>query len=456
MTATRPGWRESLEADPLGLASHRKWDESPTPPSREQRLALLRLVVITGLLVGLGFAAGAGETVLLVLALIGCIVAHEFGHYATAKAAGIKVTEFFVGFGPRLWSVRKGETEYGVKALPLGGYCRILGMNNLEEVDPADEARTYRQAPLWRRLSVALAGSAMHFLIAGLVLFIMFFWAGDNGNYLTSAASLPASNPIVEIDGLTSGASPAQVAGFHLGDRIVAVDGRRFANWSQLSSYIQARAGQRLAVTVDRAGRLVQLFPVPVNRNAIHLTGPAAGALPAARSGAPPVGFIGIAPSSVIHSGLGPSISRAGGAWVHVSALTLGAFGHLFTLHGAGSYLHMLGNQKAADNPGTGGVRFESPVGIVRLLHQAGQSGLPSVLWLLAVINLSLGIFNLLPFFPLDGGHVVVALYEGARSFRRRYHADVAKLLPLFYAGLALVLFLGASALFLDLRDLVT
>ena len=100
------------------------------------------------------------------LALIGCIVAHEFGHYTTAKAAGIKVTEFFVGFGPRLWSVRRGETEYGVKALPLGGYCRILGMNNLEEVDPADEARTYRQAPLWRRLSVALAGSAMHFLIA--------------------------------------------------------------------------------------------------------------------------------------------------------------------------------------------------------------------------------------------------------------------------------------------------
>ena len=96
-------------------------------------------------------------------------------------------------------------------------------------------------------------------------------------------------------------------------------------------------------------------------------------------------------------------------------------------------------------------------MGIVRLLHQAGQSGLPTVLWLLAVINLSLGIFNLLPFFPLDGGHVVVALYEGVRSRRRRrYHADVAKLLPLFYAGLALILFLGASALFLDLRDLVT
>jgi membrane-associated protease RseP (regulator of RpoE activity) len=418
------------------------------------------LVLIVGALIAVGFAAGAGETVLLVLALIGCIVAHEFGHYITAKAAGIKVTEFFVGFGPRLWSVRRGETEYGVKGIPLGGYCRIIGMNNLEEVDPADEPRTYRQAPLWRRLSVALAGSAMHFLIAAVVLFVMFFWTGDNGNYLASPAALPAANPIVEIDGLQAGntvvASPAQDAGFRIGDRIVAVDGQRFSNWEQISSYIQAHYNQRLDVTVSRGGKLVHLFPVPVNKNAVQISGEGAPALPKAAPGAPPIGFIGVAPSQLIHSSLGQSISRAGGAWVHVNALTLGAFGHLFTLHGAGSYFHMLSSQKAADNPGNG-VRFESPVGIVRLLHQAGQSGAATVLWLIAVLNLSLGIFNLLPFFPLDGGHVVVALYEGVRSRpRRRYHADVAKLLPLFYLGLGLVLFLGASALFLDLRDLAT
>jgi RIP metalloprotease RseP len=329
-------------------------------------------------------------------------------------------------------------------------------MNNLEEVDPADEPRTYRQAPLGRRLSVALAGSAMHFLIAAAVLFAMFWWTGDNGNYLSSPSALPASSPIVEIDGLTTGASPAQLAGFRLGDRIVSVDGRRFANWALLSGYIQAHAGQRLNVVVDRKGGTVHLFPVPVNRNTVRLAGPAGAAPPSTPASGRPVGFIGLAPDPVIHSGLGESIARAGGAWVHVGALTLGAFGHLFTLKGAGSYLHMLSSQKAADNPTTG-VRFESPVGIVRLLHQAGQSGLATVLWLVAVINISLGIFNLLPFFPLDGGHVVVALYEGARSRRRRrYHADVAKLLPLFYVGLGLILFLGVSALFLDLRDLVT
>ena len=180
-------------------------------------------------------------------------------------------------------------------------------------------------------------------------------------------------------------------------------------------------------------------FRFPSTATTSSSAGPATPSLPKTSPGAAPVGFIGVSPSPVIHSSLGGSLSRAGGAWVHVNALTLDAFGRLFTLHGASSYLHMLSNQKAADNPGNG-VRFESPVGVVRLLHQAGQSGAATVLWLIAVLNLSLGIFNLLPFFPLDGGHVVVALYEGVRSRRRRrYHADVAKLLPLFYLGLGLV-----------------
>jgi membrane-associated protease RseP (regulator of RpoE activity) len=450
-TEERPTWREALEADPLNLASHRQWDDdAPRPEGQSARADLIRMVAAVVAVVGLGYAAGYGETVLLVLALIACIVAHEFGHYITAKRAGVKVTEFFVGFGPRLWSIKRGETEYGVKALPLGGYCRIIGMNNLEEVDPADEARTYRQAPLWRRLSIDVAGSAMHFLIALVVLFAMFFWTGDN-HYLP-LSSVPASNPVVEIDGLVGGPSPAQEAGFHIGDRIVAVDGHHFASWTALTTYIQAHAGTPLNVTVNRSGRLLQLHPTPVNLNRVKV----AGANPPTGSGpnATPHGFIGIGISQIVHSGLGASISHAGGAFVQNTAYTFDALGHLVSLKGASSYVHMLTSQKAADNT-TNSVRFESPVGVVRMLHQAGQSGLPTVLWLIVLINIFVGIFNLLPIFPLDGGRVVVALYEGARSRRRPYRVDIAKLLPIFYAGLVLILFIGLSSLFLDLRDLI-
>ena len=172
----RAGWRDTVEADPLGLATRKQWEEEGPPKSRStQRRDLLRLLAVVAGVIILGFAAGYGETVLLVVALIGCIVAHEFGHYLAARTGNVKVTEFFVGFGPRLWSIRRGETEYGVKGIPLGGYCRIVGMNNLEEVDPADEARTYRSAPLWRHCSIDVAGSSapFHHRFAGAVLHVL-------------------------------------------------------------------------------------------------------------------------------------------------------------------------------------------------------------------------------------------------------------------------------------------
>jgi len=452
-----------VESDPLGLVHrHRsEADEAPLPSRPEQRWALVRLAGGIAAILAVAYAFGVGETVLLVFAIFVCVLLHELGHFLTARAAGIKVTEFFVGFGRRLWSIRRGETEYGVKALPLGGYCRIIGMHNLDEVDPADEPRTYRQKPVWRRLSVAVAGSTVHFLIAFFVLFSMFFWTGDSGFYLTN---LPSTNPIVAVDGLRTGiaatpqASPAQQAGFHLGDRILAVDGHHYPRWTDMTAYIQAHPDQRLDVTVRRGGQVLHLFPTTVDGSKVQLTGPDGKPLYGGSSPAPtkPTGFIGLETSGIIHSGFTTSISDAGGAWIHISAGTLHSLGRLVTLQGAHDYFHMLTSQKAADNPNPqSGVRFRSAVGTVQLLHQASQSGLPTVLYLLAAINLSFGILNLIPLLPLDGGHVAIALYEGVRSRRRRpYHADVAKLLPVLYATIFVGVLLLGSSLFLDLRDL--
>ncbi|HET9691394.1 MAG TPA: M50 family metallopeptidase [Acidimicrobiales bacterium] len=420
----------------------------------------VRLVLVIAAVVAVGFAAGVGETVLLVGALLLCIVAHEFGHFATAKLGGMKVTEFFVGFGPRLWSVRRGETEYGVKAIPAGGYCKIIGMTGLEEVDPADEARTYRSRPVVNRLAVAVAGSAMHFLIAVVVLFCMFFFTGDDGNYLTPPP-LPPSAKIVNVDALTTPAgatiaSPAQQAGIRPGDRITAIDGRHFATWDDQVTYVKAHPGVPLTLDVDRGGHQVVLHATPANLEVVQPAGAAGAGMPAVTR---PTGFLGIEidPYVTVHSGLGASISDAGGAWVHISALTLHALGHLVTFHGVSAYVHNLTSQRAANSAAGQGVRFASPVKVVQLFNEAGHTGFGQVLWLLAVVNLSLGIFNLVPLLPLDGGHVVIAAYEGVRSrlAGRPYRADVAKMAPIAYVALAVIVFIGLSSLFLDIRDLV-
>jgi membrane-associated protease RseP (regulator of RpoE activity) len=415
----------------------------PTPPAEPAgRGEVVRLVLVVAAVIGLGFAAGYGETLLLILFLIGCIVAHEFGHFIAAKTGRVKVTEFFVGFGPRLWSVRRGETEYGVKGIPLGGYCRIIGMNSLEEVDPAEEARTYRAAPLWRRLLIDVAGSSMHFVIALLVLFAMFFWTGDQGRYLTN---IPADNPIAAIVGIQGGHSPAEAAGFRIGDRIEAIDGRHFTSFADQAKFIQTHPGQKLDVTVERGGTALHLFPTPIPANSVKLVGNQTQ--PAGRAG-----FIGLDTSGTIHSSFSASVSEAGGAFVAAGSQTFDALGHLVTLHGVSSYFHMLSNQKAATGNSQ---QLVTVVALPSVLHQASQSGLPTVLWLLALINISIGIINLLPFFPLDGGRVVVALYEGIRSIRRpSYRVNMEKLLPVMYTMLTVFVLYSAGWILINIRTL--
>ena len=418
-------------------------DTSDFIDPREQRGALLRLtlIVVSGLVVAAYF--GALATVLVVLGLLVMIVLHEFGHFVAAKRAGMKVTEFFVGFGPRVWSVTKGETTYGIKALPLGGYCRIIGMTNVEKVDPEDEPRAYRNQPTWRRLTVALAGSFVHFLLAFLLLIILFAGPGDIGNFVANPS---ASNPIAAVDNFTKGPSPAQVAGLRPGDRILAVNGHHFANWDDLTAYLRARPGEKVTLTVERDGRTFETSTVLADGAKVIVQGETEPVY------TKPTGLLGIEAGPVRFGFLGSDracravVRRYGGA-------SVSGLGHVVS--DFGGYAHMLTNQKAADSPTA--ERFVSPVGVVVLANQATQIGISEVLYLLILINIFVGIFNLVPLLPLDGGHVAIALYEKARSLGRRrpYHADVNKLAPVLYAVLAVLAFYAISSLFLDLRDLL-
>lgn len=415
----------------------------PFLPRNEQRGAVARLVLIVAAVILVSAFAGVGATVLVVAAIIALIVVHEGGHLLTAKACRIKVTEYFIGFGPRLWSIRRGETEYGIKALPLGGYCRILGMTSAEEVDPADEPRTYRQHPVWQRVVVALGGPATHFVVAFGLLFAMFFWTGDNGNVITT---IPADNPIIAITGLTTGQSPAQAAGFHVGDRIVAIDGHHFSTFAQVSAFLAGHPGQEVSIDVNRGGHVVTLTPTLTDLSKVRVAGPYA--LPASSV---PKGFLGVDVSGVVHLGLAPSLGHAVTGIGTILATNVGTLPSalVHTVQDVGS--------SAAANKPAGQDRFSSPVGIVRYAHQATQAGLGEVLFLLADISIFLGLFNLLPMPPLDGGHIVVALYEKVRSRRGRvHHADARKLAPFLYAGLLVIVLLGVSTLFLDLRGLLT
>lgn len=445
MSTAAPDRRHGVDVDRLHLAGFERRapaDGAGSSPKDSGRAQLLQLAAAIAFVLIAGYLGGYGETVLAILFLAGCIVAHEFGHYIAARTGGVKVTEFFFGFGPKVWSMRRGETVYGVKAIPLGGYCRIVGMNNLESVDPADEERTYRRAPFWRRLVIDVAGSGMHFLIALVLLFSMFFWTGDQSGYLTT---VPANNPVAEILSFAGHASPAQRAGFEIGDRIVAVDGAHFKTWSQLASFIQAHPGVRLDFTVERAGRDVTLYATPIPADTIR--GGAAAGLPTGK-----VGVLGIGVSPVIHSSFASSISNAGGAFVSVSARTLDALGGLVSFHGISSFVNELSSQRAA---ATSSERFTTVIGLPSVINQASQSGLPSIIWLLAVVNISIGLFNLIPLFPLDGGRVAVDVYEGIRSIRRPYRVDMAKLLPVMYAGLAVIAVFAIGSMFIDLRNLV-
>ncbi|MGP8163193.1 MAG: M50 family metallopeptidase [Acidimicrobiales bacterium] len=431
-----------------------------TPPARAEPTgssALVRLAAFVAAVIVLAAVLHGLDVLIVVAALVVMVMLHEFGHFVTAKLSGMKVTEYFFGFGPRLWSMRRGETEYGVKAIPAGGYVRIVGMTMLEEVDPADEARSYRQATFPRRFTVAVAGSAMHFIVAFGLLWGMVAFTG-----------LPVAVPNQEVTALIAFANrpnPAKVAGVRVGDVLVAVDGHHFKSLDRFISFIEGQTGAALRLVVRRDGRLVGLSVTPVDGRRAEIRS-AGGRLAPEKTGDKPIGVIGVelGGQTLVTASPFDALGRAGTVLGREFVWTGEGIGQVFSLHGLRAFAHDVAtaNSNAASTtpakgsshpPGaTKSGEILSLPGAVEIAVQALQINVTDLLSILVAINVFVGMVNLFPMLPLDGGHVVIAVYERIRSRRgRAYHLDVNKLMPVAYVFLAFIVVIGLGALYVNI-----
>ena len=375
---------------------------------------------------------------LFVVAILLVVMVHESGHFLVAKAFNFQATKFFVGFGPTLWSFRRGETEYGVKALPLGGFVKITGMNPYEEVDERDLPRSYPNKPRWQRALVLLAGSATHWLLVFVVLVPTLMLIG-----------LPTGEGSNELYAIQT-RSPADGAGLEPGDRIVGVGGHDSRSWSEIRRYIRDHGGETASFTVERDGSVRTIEsrlwwaiydsrgrPVDVASTKDALSPPAR------RSEA--VGFLGVSPQAAYRTfGAGEAVAgSAERTWLYTK-LSFRGIGEVFAQVFDGRLWDALAGE-GSRNPD------EGPLGIVgasRIADESVDRGqYLALIELIASFTIFVGLMNLLPLPPLDGGHLAVVAYE---SMTKRT-VDVRKLIPLAAAVISFFVLLFVAVLYLDL-----
>jgi membrane-associated protease RseP (regulator of RpoE activity) len=430
-------------------------DAPPTPPppgpadeTPSYETGGVRLALLIAAAVGVGIVWG-WPLLVMILGVVVTIFIHELGHYVTAKWSGMKVTEFFIGFGPKIWSFQRGETEYGFKVIPGGAYVRIVGMNNLDEVDPADEPRSYRQQSFPKRLLVVSAGSLSHLLQAFVIGVVLFGLVGIPGGSITDPRAEYWTVGEVVDD------SAAQAAGFHEDDQIVAVGRRPASDFTSLSDALSAYdVGDEVAFTVVRGG----------DERTIDATlGARPDGEPGGEAGTP---FLGVGANSEFRAepdGIVSAIARTPDEMWEVTAASVGALGRVFSPSGISDFAEDVGNARE-DRSGGGGAQASdsgrnpdgliSIIGFVRIGSQDVEHRAAFMLVLFFQINLLLGLLNMLPLPPLDGGHAALAIYERIRSRNgHRYHADFTKLLPLTYAVFLLIVVLGVTTMYLDIVD---
>ena len=329
--------------------------------------------------------------VAFVVALLLSVMVHEFGHYITAKKYGMWVSEFFVGFGKRIWSVQRGETEFGVKAIPAGGYCKIEGMSPNDEMPQGQEERAFYKASSGKKLIVLGAGSFLHFVLGFVLLFTLFAGIGTN-------QVLPVINEVVPN-------SAAQAAGIQAGDEVVSINGKRVTEWYKDVEVIRESQGAELTLVLNRNGEEVV---VTTTARLTDIDGTKRYVLGI-------VNEVGLERSGVLVS-IKNSATVTKGFLVE-SVKSLGKLPEKIpALWGA----TVRGEERDAN--GLVGV-----VGVARVSGEAVGSDkltpmerLATFVLIVASLNIFVGVFNLLPILPLDGGHMAVAIADSIRAFFAR------------------------------------
>ena len=406
--------------------------------------------------------------VLMLVGLALSIALHEMGHLLPAKKFGVRVGQYMIGFGPTLWSRRKGETEYGVKAIPLGGYISMAGMYppspkeaarggragggffatmvqdaraaNDETLEGDDDTRVFYKLPVYKRVIVMLGGPIMNFVLA-IVLFTIALSAIGIQTATTTvdqvSACLPADTTATSC-AASDPASPAAEAGFKAGDEIVSVDGTSTSTFTEASALIQKSAGESIPVVVRRNGQEQTLSLTPAAREVDGKT----------------VGFAGITSKveyvrQPIWSGTQTAVQNVGAVAEIIVQLPQKLYGVVHSM--------VTGSERDPNSP-------LSPVGVGVLAGEAASSSAPVLdrvsffLLLLGSLNVSLFVFNLVPLLPLDGGHVVVALWDGlkrvwAKLLRRPppKPVDATRLVPVTFIVVVALVAMGGILILADL-----
>jgi len=348
-------------------------------------------------------------TAVLVLSVM--IFIHELGHFLAAKKAGVGVVKFSIGFGPRLWGFRRGETEYLLSAVPFGGYVKMVGDDPEAEIDEKDREKSFLHKAVWKRMLIVFAGPAFNMISAVFIIYVVYL------------AGVPA---LLTIVGTVQEGYPAAAAGLHPGDRIVAVDGKAIETWDELTGIVHQSAGEVRDFTILREGGERGFSITPRSSSTENVFGEEVS-----------IGLIGVTPAeeyTTIRFGpveaFGMSLDWT---WSMIRLTLVGLF-------------KMIRGVVPADNLG-------GPIMIVQAAGRSAERGLLNLLYFVAYVSVALGLFNLFPIPVLDGGHLLFFFIEALRgrplSLRKREILQQAGLVIL----LALMLYATKNDVFRIIQE---